>query len=127
MTIRYTPITETEPSTRTTSGSRAGLRGIRKAAPIFFVLAAVFSLFPAGCNQSAPGADNDGDFAPGAFPPTLSDVEYHQKAWSRATCLSCHENELEDAPQVLHTSLPPEAKQVKCRTCHVLVPGSQPR
>ncbi|NOX53592.1 MAG: hypothetical protein GXP27_03985, partial [Planctomycetes bacterium] len=88
MTIRYTPTTETEPSPRTTSGL-AGLRGVRKAAPIFFVLAAAFSFFLAGCNQPAPGADEGGDFAPGAFPPTLSDVEYHQKAWSRATCLSC--------------------------------------
>jgi len=83
-------------------------------------------LAAAGCNTAAPGAD-DRDFAAGAFPPTLSDTEYHQRAWSRPTCLSCHEHELDGAPKVEHNSLTKEAVQVKCRTCHVLELGSAPR
>jgi len=124
MTIPYTPRTKTGLATRT---NRIGSCDVRKTAPVVSVLAAAFSLFLAGCNQSAPGADDEGDFAPGAFPPTLSDTEYHQKSWSRASCLTCHESGLEGAPKVLHTSLPAEAKQVKCRSCHVLIPGSQPQ
>ncbi|HID77492.1 MAG TPA: hypothetical protein EYP56_16045 [Planctomycetaceae bacterium] len=126
MTIRHTSGKGTEASAPQASGARGSLCQFSKTAAAVLLLGAAFGLLSSSCNQPAPGAE-DGDFALGAFPPTLSDTEYHQRAWSRPTCLSCHDNELEDAPKILHTSLPPEAKQVKCRTCHVLVPGSPPR
>jgi len=65
-------------------------------------------------------------FAQGAFPPILSDTEYHQEAWTRTDCLTCHETGENEAPITRHSSLPPEAVQSKCRTCHVFIPGSPP-
>jgi hypothetical protein len=87
--------------------------------------AACVAVLASGCEPAVTEVD-DGDFARGAFPPTLSDTEYHQRAWSRPTCLSCHEHGLEDAPEIRHASLPDRAKLVKCRTCHVLVRGNSP-
>jgi len=78
-----------------------------------------------GCQPGASDA-SDGRFAAGAFPPTLSDAEYHERAWSRPTCLSCHEKGVEDAPLLKHSSVPEQAKGVKCRTCHVLEVGKKP-
>jgi cytochrome c5 len=97
--------------------------------PILILLVATLCVIAAlwGCQPPATEAEETGDFAAGAFPPTLSDTEYHQRAWSRPTCMSCHEHELEGAPKIRHVSVPEEAKLVKCRTCHVLVPGSSPR
>ena len=62
-------------------------------------------------------------FAPGAFPPVLSDEEYHRRPWQRTDCLTCHETGVNDAPKMKHHSLPDLAKGVKCRSCHVLQPG----
>ena len=93
---------------------------------VLLALAAVACLACVACSKSEPVAMfnfDDSGFAPGAFPPALSDMEYHRPAWG-TTCLGCHETGKEDAPIVQHTSLPPQAKLVKCRTCHVLVPGS---
>jgi len=79
-----------------------------------------------GCDAPvSSGAQQDG-FAAGAFPPTLSDMDYHADAWTRADCLTCHEKGVNDAPQVRHTSLPAAAKDSKCRSCHVLIPGQKP-
>ena len=92
------------------------------------MLFAVAMIGLAGCNPpaSTSAAASDADFAQGAFPPILSDVDYHEGAWTKTTCLSCHENPEEDAPQVRHVSVPEDAAKVKCRTCHVLVPGAEP-
>ena len=76
-----------------------------------------------GCEQTGSA---ESDFAPGAFPPTLSDTEYHRNAWSRADCLTCHAKGIQEAPTMDHTSVPALAKDAKCRTCHVFIPGSQP-
>ncbi len=69
------------------------------------------------CEKTTPGAS--GDYAAGAFPPTLSNKEYHQRAWTRTDCLTCHETGVQGAPRMKHTSLTPLAKEVKCRSCHV--------
>ncbi len=84
------------------------------------VLALLMSV-PA-CEQ-APGAGDE--FAAGAFPPTLSDKEYHQRHWTRNDCLTCHETGVKGAPKMKHTSLPPLAKEVKCRSCHVPAGGNR--
>ncbi len=81
----------------------------------------------AGCGQSPTAeADPSGDFPAGAFPPTMSDMDYHQDAWSRTDCLVCHETGVDGATVIKHVSVPPTAMEAKCRTCHVLVPGSKP-
>lgn len=71
-----------------------------------------------GCTQSPGGASG---FPPGAFPPTLSDQEYHSKSWTRGDCLTCHETGVMKAPVMRHTSVPPLAKDAKCRTCHISI------
>ena len=93
---------------------------------ISLLAAAGLIVSAAGCNE--PPASVASEFAEGAFPPTLSDTEYHEDPWSATDCLTCHENEAkaEDTPQVRHVSLPDQAKQVHCRTCHVHIPGSSP-
>ncbi len=94
--------------------------------------AAAFLLFPvvlvvlSGCEQEGQ-AQVESDFAPGAFPPTLSDTEDHRNSWTRADCLTCHETGENESPVMKHDSLPELAKEAKCRTCHVFIEGSQPR
>ncbi|MAG94792.1 MAG: hypothetical protein CMJ48_13775 [Planctomycetaceae bacterium] len=94
------------------------------------ILAAVLviplvSVIVTGCGpQTSSGGESD--FAPGAFPPILTDMEYHQNSWTRTDCMTCHEEGVKDAPKLKHTSLPDVAKEAKCRTCHVFVAGSQP-
>ena len=78
-------------------------------------LIAVFT----GCTQ--PIEAEKGPFAPGAFPPTMSNADYHGRAWTRTDCLVCHEKGVQEAPQMLHVSVPLLAKQAKCRTCHVVI------
>jgi len=98
---------------------------IRKAVLLCVICCVVVPL--TGCEPAATDAEaEEPGFVQGAFPPTLSDVEYHENAWSRKTCLTCHEHELDDAPKIRHESLTPEAKMAKCRTCHVLIRGSLP-
>ena len=67
--------------------------------------------------------DHQSGFAVNAFPPTLPDQKWHQNAWRRQDCMDCHETGVQDAPIVRHIGLPALAKQVKCRWCHVLIPG----
>ena len=76
----------------------------------------------AGCGQqsvSARGNSRDAGFVEGAFPPTLSNKEYHTKSWTRTDCLTCHETGVQEAPKLKHVSVPELAAEVKCRTCHV--------
>ncbi len=82
----------------------------------------------AGCNQSESvgSADDSGDFASGAFPPTLSAKDYHEKAWITKDCLVCHEKGVNKAPKVVHSSMTELAKKSKCRTCHVPTGTSVP-
>ena len=75
----------------------------------------------AACGRT-PSAE--ADYAPGAFPPTLSDKDYHRQSWQRADCLTCHEQGVNDAPKLKHRSLAPLARNAKCRTCHVTARGS---
>lgn len=62
-----------------------------------------------------------------AFPPTIPDTEWHQKAWWESNCLRCHETGVGDAPMVVHEKMPQILLSAKCRSCHVLIPGSAPR
>ena len=77
-----------------------------------------------GCEGETTAKTTEG--VPGAFPPTLTDMEYHSKSWSRGDCLTCHETGVQGAPKVKHVSVPPLALKAKCRTCHVQVAGSKP-
>ena len=96
------------------------------------ILAAVLLLLSAavilvlGCQRSGQ-AQAQSDFAPGAFPPTVSDMDYHRRSWTRVDCLACHETGIQEAPVMRHVSVPALAKDAKCRTCHVFIAGSQPR
>jgi hypothetical protein len=94
------------------------------AAAALLIPAVLLSAFT-GCEQ--PTVAESSDFAAGAFPPTLSDTDYHRKSWTRIDCLSCHETGANDSPKVVHGSLPALAMDAKCRTCHVFVEGSKPR
>lgn len=67
--------------------------------------------------------DPDTGFATAAFPPTLSDTEWHQDAWYTLDCLTCHEEGIADAPVVQHRGLPARLVTAQCRSCHVLIPG----
>lgn len=62
-----------------------------------------------------------------AFPPTLSDTDWHRNAWAVNDCLRCHETGVAEAPRIVHRGLPEIAFDAKCRTCHVLLPGTAPR
>ena len=77
-----------------------------------------------GCDQGS--AVQASKFAPGAFPPVLSDTEYHQRSWTRKDCATCHESGVNQAPKMIHSSVPPLAAEAKCRTCHTLIPGHRP-
>ncbi len=66
-------------------------------------------------------------FSGNSFPPIIPDTDWHQDAWLLNDCLRCHETGVEDAPMLRHTGLPPIALHAKCRTCHVLIPGAEPR
>ncbi|MAE28532.1 MAG: hypothetical protein QF724_09310 [Planctomycetota bacterium] len=67
------------------------------------------------------------DFAAFAFPPTLPDDDSHRDSWTRTDCLNCHETGIQDAPVVTHEGMPSVLLTAKCRSCHVLIPGSVPR
>ncbi len=66
-------------------------------------------------------------FDDNAFPPTIPDTEWHQKAWWESNCLRCHETGVGDAPMVVHEQMPEIFLSAKCRSCHVLIPGSAPK
>lgn len=67
------------------------------------------------------------DIAAHAFPPVMPDIVQHQDSWLMEDCLRCHETGVQDAPAIRHVDLPPVLLTAKCRTCHVFVPGQQPR
>ena len=75
----------------------------------------------AGCS---PAQSGETAFAEGAFPPTLSDEEYHQRDWTRNDCMVCHQTGQLGAPVMVHEGMPTLQNDAKCRTCHVLIPGS---
>lgn len=80
--------------------------------------------------QPLPAARDDSDtiaFAQNAFPPPIPDTRNHRDAWRIEDCLRCHLTGVADAPMVMHTSVPDAALTAKCRTCHVLIPGLEPR
>ena len=66
------------------------------------------------------------EYAPGAFPPVLSNAEYHQRAWTRTDCLTCHESGVQKAPKMKHASVTKLAKGSKCRSCHVTASAQEP-
>jgi hypothetical protein len=67
---------------------------------------------------------SDDEFMDNAFPPILPDTERHQQAWLRNDCMRCHETGVEEAPVLEHKDLPPILLTAKCRSCHVLIPGT---
>lgn len=83
---------------------------------------------PAKPAQAQKGAAEEEpyDIQEHAFPPTLSDTEWHENAWLQDDCLRCHETGVGDAPVVRHRKMPSILLTAKCRTCHVQIPGSEP-
>ncbi|MFO1077627.1 MAG: multiheme c-type cytochrome [Planctomycetota bacterium] len=77
--------------------------------------------------QDPVSAAPERDIAEHAFPPVMPDIEQHKDAWLLDSCLRCHETGVEKAPPVRHVDLPAVLLTAKCRTCHVFVPGQQPR
>jgi hypothetical protein len=73
------------------------------------------------------GAEAEPVFASNAFPPTVPDTQWHRNAWYEQDCLRCHETGVHTAPVVVHRGMPDVLLTAKCRTCHVLIPGSTPR
>ncbi|MCP4593426.1 MAG: hypothetical protein GY842_22035 [bacterium] len=67
------------------------------------------------------------DFAEHAFPPTIPDTEWHQHAWFELDCLRCHETGVGVAPIVIHQDMPAILLTAKCRSCHVFIPGADPK
>ena len=57
---------------------------MKRHIPAALVVAAALCV---GCQK----ASDEDHFAEGAFPPTISDMEYHSEAWTRSDCLVCHE------------------------------------
>ncbi len=80
-----------------------------------------------GVAASSPQDKQDGEFDVGAFPPTVPDTEWHADAWWHNDCMRCHETGVGDAPELAHRGMSPILIEAKCRTCHVLIPGSKPR
>ena len=72
--------------------------------------------------QNVPASE----FAPNAFPPTVSDVEHHRDASMRNDCLRCHETGVQGATVVKHEGMPDVLLTAKCRSCHILIPGQAP-
>ncbi len=62
-------------------------------------------------------------FAFAAFPPTITDKEWHEEAWTAGNCLDCHETGVGKAPEIRHYGIPALAMESNCRTCHVIEPG----
>ncbi|MCA9322987.1 MAG: hypothetical protein KDB53_19760 [Planctomycetes bacterium] len=97
------------------------------ALAILVLAALTVNAVPSSGHLSTREAPQDEGFAANAFPPTLPDTEWHQNAWIRNDCLRCHETGVGDAPQIVHRDLPDILRVAKCRTCHILIPGSKPR
>lgn len=113
------PVSSVSPTSPQDSGGGASQEGARDPGAGTGADSAVALKIP------APGpADEDPVFAANAFPPVLPDTERHQRAWLRDDCLNCHETGVEAAPIVVHADLPSILLGAKCRTCHVLIPGT---
>ncbi|MFG0251884.1 MAG: multiheme c-type cytochrome [Phycisphaerales bacterium JB038] len=74
----------------------------------------------------ADDPDPETGFADNAFPPTLSDTDWHRDGWEVNDCLRCHETGVEDSPPIRHRGMPEILVAAKCRSCHVLIPGEHP-
>ncbi len=74
-------------------------------------------------DESEFGPSPETIFASYAFPPTLSDTEWHANAWDVNDCLRCHETGVGKAPRVFHRGMADVLLRAKCRSCHVLIPG----
>lgn len=66
-------------------------------------------------------------FAENAFPPTIPDTDWHRDAWQRDDCRRCHETGVGEAPVIVHAGMAEVLMTAKCRSCHVLIPGTEPR
>lgn len=67
----------------------------------------------------APGDGwSPGAFVAGAFPPPFPVDSRHDDAWFSEDCQTCHEQQIDDAPEIPHDIWTPN-----CRSCHV--PGTQ--
>ncbi len=92
---------------------------------VFPMMLLIGALALSGCDSSQSSTDSNlnarADFVAGAFPPTLSGEDYHLQPWTRTDCLICHEQGVDKAPPMRHTSVPEIAASAKCRTCHVLI------
>lgn len=85
---------------------------------------------PAGqANESVapPATAAKPAFNTNAFPPTMPDRQWHRDGWIKQDCMRCHETGVGDAPELQHQGMPPILLTAKCRTCHVLIPGQEPR
>ncbi len=80
---------------------------------------------PKGKGKVQAPKKTKGAFESYAFPPTLSDLSYHRKGWSKNDCLRCHETGVGKAPEVHHKGMPKRLLTAKCRSCHVRIPGSK--
>jgi hypothetical protein len=72
-------------------------------------------------------AEPDVVFAEFAFPPVIPDTDWHQEAWLTDDCLRCHETGVGDTPMIVHAGMVDLLLKAKCRSCHVFIPGTQPR
>jgi hypothetical protein len=79
--------------------------------------------------KTTPGGKESGkgqEYAPNAFPPVVSDVDYHKGAWMKNDCLRCHETGVGEATEVEHKDMPDILLTAKCRSCHLLIRGQLP-
>ena len=75
----------------------------------------------------ADAPDAETGFAANAFPPPIPDTVWHENAWTAYDCLDCHAKGEADAPVLKHKGMPDRLVQAHCRTCHVLIPGLEPK
>ena len=66
-------------------------------------------------------------FAANAFPPPIPDTAWHADAWTTYDCMDCHRDGEADAPVLQHRGMPRRLVTAHCRTCHVLIPGLEPK
>jgi hypothetical protein len=99
------------------------LLGCRSSSPAGSAAESAAAIEPSGPADAVVEIDPESGFAEHAFPPTLSDTDYHRDAWLVLDCMDCHEEGIADAPLVQHRGMPERLLTAQCRTCHVLIPG----